>query len=144
MTILPPNPNSVVGTHLGSILLLLSFFSRRRFLGSAGAATVFLVRADTQAESASEHNENLGLIVDGRLHALDLDRRTTLLDALREHLGLTGTKKGCDQGRSGGCVVIVDGQRIDSCMTLAAMLAGDEITTIEDLAFVPPKLRANK
>ena len=76
-------------------------------------------------------NENVALTVNGRRHALDLDPRVTLLDALREHLGLTGTKKGCDQGQCGACTVIVNGQRINSCLTLAVMHAGDEITTIE-------------
>ena len=64
---------------------------------------------------------------------LDLDPRTTLLDALREHLHLTGTKKGCDHGQCGACTVIVDGRRINSCLTLAVMHEGDSITTIEGL-----------
>ena len=92
------------------------------------------VLADTTAETASMHNDNVRLTVNGRQHALDLDPRTTLLDALREHLALTGTKKGCDQGQCGACTVIVNGQRINSCLTLAVMHAGDEITTIEGLA----------
>jgi xanthine dehydrogenase YagT iron-sulfur-binding subunit len=79
------------------------------------------------------HKENVALSVNGRRHALELDPRVTLLDALREHLGLTGTKKGCDQGQCGACTVIVDGQRINSCLTLAVMHAGNEITTIEGL-----------
>jgi xanthine dehydrogenase YagT iron-sulfur-binding subunit len=65
---------------------------------------------------------------------LTLDPRTTLLDALREHLALTGTKKGCDQGQCGACTVIVNGQRINSCLTLAVMHADDELMTIEGLA----------
>jgi len=72
--------------------------------------------------------------VNGRALALTLDPRTTLLDTLREHLGLTGTKKGCDQGQCGACTVIVNGQRINSCLTLAAMHGGDEIVTVEGLA----------
>ncbi len=76
----------------------------------------------------------VGLQVNGRAHALTVDSRTTLLDALREHLALTGTKKGCDQGQCGACTVIVNGQRINSCLTLAVMHADDEITTIEGLA----------
>ncbi len=120
------------------IFRLLSSFSRRHFLASAGSATLILVsplaRADTPAESTSEHKENVVLMVNGRRYALDLDTRTTLLDALREHLGLTGTKKGCDQGQCGACTVIVNAKRINSCLTLAAMHTDDEITTIEGLA----------
>jgi xanthine dehydrogenase YagT iron-sulfur-binding subunit len=73
------------------------------------------------------------LTVNGKSHALDLDTRTTLLDALREHLRLTGTKKGCDHGQCGACTVIVDGRRINSCLTLAVMHPGAQITTIEGL-----------
>jgi xanthine dehydrogenase YagT iron-sulfur-binding subunit len=73
------------------------------------------------------------LKVNGRTSKLDLDTRTTLLDALREHWKLTGTKKGCDHGQCGACTVLVDGRRINSCLTLAVMHDGDEITTIEGL-----------
>jgi xanthine dehydrogenase YagT iron-sulfur-binding subunit len=73
------------------------------------------------------------LSVNGRAHALTLDTRTTLLDALREHLHLTGTKKGCDHGQCGACTVIVDGRRINACLTLAVMHPGAEVTTIEGL-----------
>ncbi|TPM88511.1 aldehyde dehydrogenase iron-sulfur subunit [Mesorhizobium sp. B2-3-3] len=69
----------------------------------------------------------------GEIHALELDPRTTLLDALREHLHLTGSKKGCDQGQCGACTVLVNGQRINSCLTLAVMHEGDAITTVEGL-----------
>jgi len=119
------------------ILPFLSVLSRRRFLGTAGAVTLAMASrpasAEAAAEPASMHTENVTLTVNGRRHALELDPRTTLLDALREHLGLTGTKKGCDQGQCGACTVIVNGQRINSCLTLAVMHAGDEITTIEGL-----------
>ncbi len=71
--------------------------------------------------------------VNGEARNLDLDPRTTLLDALREHLHLTGTKKGCDHGQCGACTVIVGGRRINSCLTLALMHDGDSITTIEGL-----------
>jgi len=70
----------------------------------------------------------------GADHVLTLEPRVTLLDALREHLGLTGAKKGCDRGECGACTVHVDGRRINACMTLAVMQAGREITTIEGLA----------
>jgi xanthine dehydrogenase YagT iron-sulfur-binding subunit len=71
--------------------------------------------------------------VNGRAYTLSLDTRTTLLDALREHIQLTGSKKGCDHGQCGACTVIVNGRRINSCLSLAAMHDGDEITTIEGL-----------
>ena len=120
------------------ILPFLSVLSRRRFVGTAGAATLAMTSQPASAQAAAEpvsmHTENVTLNVNGRRHALDLDPRTTLLDALREHLGLTGTKKGCDQGQCGACTVIVNGQRINSCLTLAVMHADDEITTIEGLA----------
>ena len=74
------------------------------------------------------------LTINGTRHRLKLDPRTTLLDALREHLGLTGTKKGCDLGQCGACTVLVDGRRINACLTLAAMQQGSDITTIEGLA----------
>jgi xanthine dehydrogenase YagT iron-sulfur-binding subunit len=71
--------------------------------------------------------------VNGQSHTLELDTRSTLLDALREHLHLTGTKKGCDHGQCGACTVMVDGRRINSCLTLAVMHHGGTITTIEGL-----------
>ena len=77
--------------------------------------------------------------VNGQARELKLDTRTSLLDALREHLQLTGTKKGCDQGQCGACTVIVDGRRINSCLTLAVMHQGSQITTIEGLG-TPEKL----
>ena len=73
------------------------------------------------------------LRINGTDHALALDPRVTLLDALREHLHLSGTKKGCDQGQCGACTVLVNGRRINSCLTLAVMHDGDAITTIEGI-----------
>ena len=74
------------------------------------------------------------LVVNGTEHSLSLDTRTTLLDTLREHLGLTGSKKGCDHGQCGACTVLVDGRRINACLSLAVMHEGDSVTTIEGLA----------
>ncbi|WP_167770547.1 (2Fe-2S)-binding protein [Bradyrhizobium niftali] len=74
------------------------------------------------------------LVVNGVRRTLDLVPWTTLLDALRDHLALTGTKKGCDHGQCGACTVLVDGRRVNSCLTLAVMTDGAEITTIEGLA----------
>jgi len=81
------------------------------------------------------------LKVNGKSHVLTLDTRTTLLDALREHLHLTGTKKGCDHGQCGACTVIVEGRRINACLSLAAMHDGEAITTIEGLG-TPQQLHA--
>lgn len=75
----------------------------------------------------------LVLEINGKRHALHLDTRTTLLDALREHAGLPGTKKGCDQGQCGACTVHSDGERVLGCLTLAAQAAGRQVTTIEGL-----------
>ncbi len=77
---------------------------------------------------------HLSLDINGQSHALDVEPRVTLLDALREHLALTGTKKGCDQGQCGACTCHVDGQRVLSCLTLAAQVEGRQITTIEGIA----------
>lgn len=116
--------------------------TRRRVLEAgtvAGALSLvgdpLLAQDGTLADAeASPNLVTVGLAVNGRAHTLTLDPRTTLLDTLREHLGFTGTKKGCDQGQCGACTVIVNGQRINSCLTLAVMHAGDEVTTIEGLA----------
>jgi xanthine dehydrogenase YagT iron-sulfur-binding subunit len=77
---------------------------------------------------------SVSLSVNGARHDLELDPRTTILDLLREHLNLTGTKKGCDQGQCGACTVLIDGRRVNSCLTFAVMHDGAQITTIEGLA----------
>lgn len=82
----------------------------------------------------------VSLTVNGELRSLDLDPRVTLLDALREHLKLTGTKKGCDQGQCGVCTVLVDGVRINACLSLAVMHDGQAVTTIEGIAPDPDHL----
>lgn len=78
-------------------------------------------------------SSKVSITVNGKAHQLELDTRTSLLDALREHLQMTGTKKGCDHGQCGACTVIVDGRRINSCLTLAVMHNGSRVTTIEGL-----------
>lgn len=83
----------------------------------------------------------VSLEVNGQAAKLELDTRTTLLDALREHLKLTGTKKGCDHGQCGACTVLVNGERINSCLSLAVQHQGDKVTTIEGLG-TPDKLHA--
>lgn len=79
-------------------------------------------------------NQSFSLRVNGAAHTLTIDPRVSLLDALRDHLGLTGTKKGCNQGACGACTVLVDGERIDSCLTLAIQYEGRNVETIEGLA----------
>jgi xanthine dehydrogenase YagT iron-sulfur-binding subunit len=115
--------------------------TRRSFvIGSAAAAAAAFVSpllgAPATAEAAKSPPVNatkVTLHVNGKAHELTIDPRTTLLDALREHLDLTGTKKACDQGACGACTVLVDGRRVNSCLTLAVMHGGHRITTIEGL-----------
>ncbi|WP_193615710.1 aldehyde dehydrogenase iron-sulfur subunit PaoA [Massilia sp. YMA4] len=100
--------------------------------------------ADTRSDARTDTptppvTTEVALTVNGQQRQLKVDTRTTLLDALREHLHLTGTKKGCDQGQCGACTVIVDGRRINSCLTLAVMHQGAQVTTIEGLG-TPAKL----
>ena len=114
--------------------------SRRGFLTAATGATVVLPLAAAarpaprQPLAAATPHIDLTLHVNGRDHHLALDSRTTLLDALRDHLALTGSKKGCDQGQCGACTVHVDGRRVLACLTLAASVQGRRVTTIEGLA----------
>jgi xanthine dehydrogenase YagT iron-sulfur-binding subunit len=119
--------------------------SRRRFLQSAAAAAAVgatpHLHAQTQpappppAETrAPEPPRPVTLNVNGRAYTLQLEPRVTLLDALREYAGLMGTKKGCDRGQCGACTVMVEGRRINSCLTLAVMHDGEAITTVEGLA----------
>ncbi len=110
----------------------------RRELLIVGAASVAATAVPTLAKGQTSALDTpvltkVSFDVNGKTRALELDTRTTLLDALREHLQLAGTKKGCDHGQCGACTVIVDGRRINSCLTLAVMHQGGKITTIEGL-----------
>jgi xanthine dehydrogenase YagT iron-sulfur-binding subunit len=87
-----------------------------------------------QADIDAVGSLEVTLLVNGSPRSLRLEPRVTLLDALREYAGLTGTKKGCDHGQCGACTVLVDGRRVNSCLTLAVMHAGKHITTVEGLA----------
>lgn len=107
-------------------------------LGAGSVSTVALPAAMAEVPGSHEPARapvmaDVALTVNGQRHRLRLDTRVTLLDALREHLQLTGTKKGCDHGQCGACTVLVDGRRINACLALAVMHEGAEITTIEGL-----------
>ena len=115
---------------------------RRRSVIAAAATTAAIgavpgARAQSPADSptrgAKVAASKVSFTVNGQPHDLELDPRTTLLDALRERLRLTGTKKGCDHGQCGACTVLLDGRRINSCLTLAVMHPGAAITTVEGL-----------
>jgi xanthine dehydrogenase YagT iron-sulfur-binding subunit len=119
-------------------------FSRRSFLTAAGTIGVVTaldtgdVKAQSQPGDQTDTEDRpgtapLALRINGKEYQLRMDPRTTLLDCLREIVHLTGTKKGCDQGQCGACTVHVNGQRVNSCLSLALMHDGDEITTVEGL-----------
>lgn len=122
----------------------LAISRRGALVGTAAVAALGVTSSVTAQSSQPRPSAQptrlpVSFKVNGKREAMELDTRTTLLDALREHLHLTGTKKGCDHGQCGACTVLVDGKRINSCLTLAVMHQGDEITTIEGLGS-PEKL----
>jgi xanthine dehydrogenase YagT iron-sulfur-binding subunit len=120
----------------------LSALSRRTFIAASaatGAAAAGVVTGCSLLDSVSAATpegleSQVSLTVNGTRHTVTVDNRTSLLDLLREHLGLTGTKKGCDAGACGACTVLVDGRRVNGCLTLAVRLEGADVTTIEGLA----------
>jgi xanthine dehydrogenase YagT iron-sulfur-binding subunit len=113
-----------------------SGFSRRKFIaGAAGTAVAPLAAKATSTPTQDPLLPvNVTLRVNGENKPLKIDARTTVLDALREHIGLTGTKKGCDHGQCGACTVLIEGRRVVSCLTLALAAEGQQILTIEGLA----------
>jgi xanthine dehydrogenase YagT iron-sulfur-binding subunit len=143
----PEEPKFDSGGELEDLLKQLSPTSRRTFLRRLASAgiTVALpatVLGDKTAEppktsptpSPAPANVPATLQVNGKSYPIEVEARTTLLDFLRESLGLAGSKKGCDHGQCGACTVLVNGRRINSCLTLAVMHEGDQITTVEGLA----------
>ncbi|WP_247559123.1 (2Fe-2S)-binding protein [Bradyrhizobium sp. 138] len=118
-----------------------SAFDRRAFMAGAAGSALVPITARAAAEDARVSTAqdpslpvDVTLRVNGKDKRLSIDARTTVLDALREHLKLTGSKKGCDHGQCGACTVLIDDRRVVSCLTLALAAEGQEITTIEGLA----------
>jgi xanthine dehydrogenase YagT iron-sulfur-binding subunit len=129
--------------------MILGKISRRRFLvrGAVPAVAAGLVVGTPRLSAAARAVTSVMVVpasgpgavavtlnVNGADHALEIEPRVTLLDALRERLALTGTKKGCDQGQCGACTVLVDGRRVNACLTLAIATEGKKVTTVEGLA----------
>ncbi|TPI48148.1 (2Fe-2S)-binding protein [Mesorhizobium sp. B2-9-1] len=121
--------------------------SRRNFMtGTVSAAAAPLLVSSAKAEAPAAAGAELrepvvtSMRINKQAYELSLDTRTSLLDALRDHVGLTGTKKGCDHGQCGACTVLVDGKRVLSCLSFAVMNAGKDVTTVEGLASSDGKL----
>jgi xanthine dehydrogenase YagT iron-sulfur-binding subunit len=110
--------------------------TRREFVGTAALAGGIAAIPFVEAQTATEGSNlvHCTIFINNQPHELTLDPRVTLLDLLRENLHMTGTKKGCDHGQCGACTVLVNGRRVNSCLSLAAAHEGDKITTIEGLA----------
>jgi len=141
---MPPNAERPLQPGMQTLAEEVDLY-RRMFLGtlacsSVGVGFAFDVEAaegaaaPTAAPVAASAPHDVALRVNGAAHRLRVDTRVTLLEALREHLHLSGVKKGCDRGQCGACTVLVNGRRINACLSLAVMHEGDEITTVEGLA----------
>jgi xanthine dehydrogenase YagT iron-sulfur-binding subunit len=128
--------------------ILSNGLSRRSFMAGtvSAAATAPLLASSARAETPRSMEQQprqpvvTSLKINKQSHEVSLDTRTSLLDALRDHIGLTGTKKGCDHGQCGACTVLVDGKRVLSCLSFAVMNEGKDITTVEGLASREGKL----
>jgi xanthine dehydrogenase YagT iron-sulfur-binding subunit len=141
----PLNRNSAEAEDIHDAALSPASIARRRFLLESGALTGLATAPYFAALTPTAEAETGGspsgaisvtqvqLTVNGRQYQLTLDPRVTLLDALRDHLGLVGTKKGCDRGQCGACTVLVNGRRVNSCLTLALSLDGNRVVTVEGL-----------
>ena len=138
----PILPSAPLSDPLDEILIFGSVETRRRFLkkvaGTSAALTLgphLLGFSSVRAAHPTAANKPITMVdvqlkINGALHKMRLDPRTTLLDLLRENLQLTGSKKGCDHGQCGACTVLINGRRVNSCLTLAVTLEGDEITVL--------------
>ncbi len=150
---MPDDPNPLphpdrAGDPLDELLLFGSLETRRKFLkkvaGTSAALTLGpslmqLAAAPGAASATNPATKEITLVdvqlkINGALHKMRIDPRTSILDLLREHLQLTGSKKGCDHGQCGACTVLINGRRVNSCLALAVVHDGEEITTIEGLA----------
>ena len=138
-----PVPSPDEGRNPDQDFLFRSLETRRQFLikvaGTSAALTISgdllsFSTAEAAATNEAKQMVDVRLKINGRANSLKIDPRTSLLDLLREHLHLTGSKKGCDHGQCGACTVLVNGRRINSCLSLAVVHDGDEVTTIEGLA----------
>ncbi|MGI8431856.1 MAG: (2Fe-2S)-binding protein [Chthoniobacterales bacterium] len=137
-----PHPHRT-GDPLDELLIFSSLETRRKFLKKVAGTSAALSLGPTlmnlsapraQAAAPAMAKVDVQLKINGTLHKLQLDPRTSLLDLLRENLQLTGSKKGCDHGQCGACTVLINGRRVNSCLSLAVLHDGEEITTIEGLA----------
>ncbi|WP_171111181.1 MULTISPECIES: (2Fe-2S)-binding protein [Streptomyces] len=133
-----PDPAESPPAESGSAPTRRTFIATTTVAGGAalagGLVAAPLPGSGEAAAAEALHGSRVSLTVNGVRHTVTIDNRTSLLDLLREHLDLTGSKKGCNAGACGACTVLVDGRRVNSCLTLAVRLDGAEVTTIEGLA----------